>query len=121
MGEWRKDQSKGARRYIWGQTRGEHDEVWRDFAARMKAFPTFQSLRIEKIGAEIHAWRNVREDNGKTYWTSCLRFVDDGWGYWSVYYRSDERRWRATPVEDQPIGRALAQTAEFYNANLRDV
>jgi len=118
MGSWRADQSKGARRYVWQQTRGEKDEVWRDFAARLKTHPPLAGLKLEKIGSEIHCWRPVQEPSGKTYWTSCLRFVDDGWGYWSVLFRPDERRWRTTSLKDLPLSRAIAGAAEFYKQNL---
>jgi hypothetical protein len=120
MGNWRADQSKGVRRYVWQQTRGEHDDTFRDVAARMKAFPVFTPLRIEKIGSEIHVWRQIKEDSGKTYWASCFRLVDDGWGYWTVFYRPDERRWRTTPIKDEPIGKALAHVAEFYQEAFSD-
>jgi hypothetical protein len=114
MGDWRPDQSKKTRRYVWGQTRGEQDETLRDFNVRVKAYPQLAALRAEKIGSEIHLWRMLKEDSGKDYWISCLRFVDDTWGYWSVFYRTDERRWRTTPVKDEPLGRALATVADFF-------
>lgn len=114
MGEWRADQSKGARRYNWGETRGKQDATLRDFTERMRAFPDLKDIRAEKIGSEIHCWREIPEDGGKTYWTSCLRFVDDGWGYWTVFQRPDERRWRTTPLKELPLSRALAGAAEFY-------
>jgi hypothetical protein len=117
MGEWRKDQSKNARRYLWGQTRGEHDATRRDFLVRMKPFPVLGKLQIEKIGGEIHAWREVTEDSGKRYWTSCLRFIDDGYGFWTLFYRPDERRWRSTPYKDLPVGRVIAAAAEFFGQN----
>ena len=120
MGEWRADQSKGTRRYIWGQTRGDKDAARRDFVVRAKAFPAFQGLQVEKIGSEIHLWRPLKEPSGKTYWTSCLRFVDDDWGYWTVYYRPDERRWRATDVRKLPIGRAIELTAQLFDTLLHD-
>jgi hypothetical protein len=118
MGEWRKDQSKGVRRRIWGQTRGQDDETWQDFAQRIKQFPHMADLRFEKIGTEIHCWKQVPEDGGGSYWMSCLRFVDDGWGYWNVYYRIDERRWRATDIKEMPIGRAVTAAAEWYKTKV---
>ncbi|SRR5258708_5490306 len=114
MGDWRKDQSKNVRRRNWGETRGQNDHVWQDFARRAKAFPALAALKFEKIGGEIHCWRQVQEDGGATYWTSCLRFVDDDYGYWTVYYRTDERRWRTTDAKEMPIGRAIATAAEWY-------
>jgi|SRR6185437_14781980 len=118
MGDWRRDQSKGARRLIWGQTRGKEDPTYRNFAERLRAYPDLAALKVEKIGSEIHCWRERTEPGGKKYWTSCLRFVDDGWGYWTVFYRPDERRWRTTPLRDLPIGRALEQAVEFYKDHL---
>jgi hypothetical protein len=114
MGEWRLDQSKNSRRYIWGETRGEYDDVWKDFAQRFKAHPALAGMKFEKLGKEIHLWRQIPEDGGRTYWGSCLRFVDDGWGYWTVFYRTDERRWRTTDIKEEPIGRALTAAAEFW-------
>ena len=113
MGEWRADQSKGARRYIWGQTRGENDPTRRDFLQRMKPFDVFAPLRLEKIGSEIHFWRELKESSGKPYWTSCIRCVPDDWGYWDVFYRTDERRWRTTPMQELPVGRMIERLAEF--------
>jgi hypothetical protein len=118
MGEWRADQSKKSRRYVWQETRGQNDETWQDFARRAKPFPAFAALRFEKLGKEIHCWREAAESGGASYWMSCLRFVDDGWGYWTVYYRSDERRWRTTPIKEFPLGRAVAAAAEFYRDKL---
>ncbi|OGR90891.1 MAG: hypothetical protein A2992_03325 [Elusimicrobia bacterium RIFCSPLOWO2_01_FULL_59_12] len=120
MGDWRKDQSKKTRRYTWGQTRGQNDETLEDFLQRVKAFPAFASLRFEKIGSEIHAWRSIREDSGSLYWASCLRFADDGWGYWTVFYRLDERRWRVTDARERPLGQALAGAAEWYRSRFID-
>ncbi len=114
MGTWRADQSKGGRRYVWGETRGETDDTRRDFIARLKAFVIFNGLRTEKIGSEMHLWRLEKIGTAKPYWTSCLRFVDDGWGYWTVYYRPDERRWRSAPAKELPLGKAMTLTAEFY-------
>ncbi len=115
MGNWRADQSKGVRRDIWGQTRGENDPTRRDFLERMKPFPVFASLRIEKIGEEIHCWREIKDSAGKPYWASCLRFVSDDFGYWDVFYRTDERRWRTTPLKELPVGRMIERLAEFYS------
>jgi len=115
MGEWRRDQAKGARRYVWGQTRGHDDNLRRDFIERAKPFPVLHALRVEKIGDEIHCWREVKEEDGKAYWISCLRLVPDEWGYWDVFYRTDERRWRTTPLKEIPLGRMIAQLAEFYS------
>jgi hypothetical protein len=116
MGEWRKDQSKHSRRNIWGETRGQSDETWQDFAQRVKAFPWLAKLRFEKIGGEIHLWQQVPDTKrlGETYWMSVMRFVDDGWGYWDVLYRTDEGRWRPTDIKKLPIGRAVTLAAEFY-------
>ena len=114
MGEWRRDQSKKTRRYIWGETRGHQDSTWQDFARRMKEFPDLASLKFEKIGEEIHLWRQVPEDQGEPYWISCLRFVDDGYGHWEVFFRTDESRWRATQIKEVSIGRALAGAAGWY-------
>lgn len=114
MGEWRADQSKGVRRYVWGQTRGEQDPTRRDFMRRLKDYPELSALRIEKIGSEIHAWREVLEDGGRRYWVSCLRFVPDEWGYWDVFYRTDERRWRPAGIDELPVGKALGAAAEFF-------
>ncbi len=114
MGEWRKDQSKKTRRYIWGETRGQNDETLEDFVQRSKHFPVFSVLRFEKLGSEIHGWRNIPEDGGETYWTPCIRFVDDGWGYWTTMFRTDEGRWRPTDAKKMPLGRAIELTAEWY-------
>ena len=114
MGTWRRDQSKGARRVIWGQTRGKNDETWKEFEQRLGAFPELAKLRIEKIGAEIHCWRQVESPSKEIYWTSCLRFVDEGYGYWSLWYRTDERRWRSTPNKELPAGRTINGAAEWY-------
>src|SRR5690349_21680647 len=105
MGSWRVDQHKLVRRRIWGQTRGQSDDVWQDFAQRIKPYKHLAHLRFEKLGTEIHCWRQLPESGGTPYWTSCLRFVDDGWGYWTVYYRTDEGRWRTTDIKEMPIGR----------------
>lgn len=118
MGEWRKDQSKKTRRYIWGQTRGQNDETLEDFVQRAKAFPAYTGLRFEKLGPEVHMWRNIPEDGGGMYWMSCLRFVDDGWGYWSVMYRTDEGRWRATDAKKVPLGRAIELAAQWYKDHI---
>jgi hypothetical protein len=120
MGNWQKDQSKNARRYVWGQTRGEHDAARRDFLSRAKVFPAFAPLRIEKIGSELHLWREIKEPSGKIYWTSCLRFVDNDWGYWTVYFRPDERRWRAAGIKELPISGALEETARLFDSLLSD-
>ena len=48
MGSWRVDQHKLVRRRIWGQTRGQNDETWQDFARRAKGYPVFAPLRFEK-------------------------------------------------------------------------
>lgn len=122
MGNWRADQSKGGRRYQWGQSRGKEDPTLRDFLARSKKFPEYAELRSEKIGTEIHCWREMKESHtGKVYWTSCLRFADDGWGYWTVHFRPDEARWRSTPLKDLPIGRAVEGAAEFYRQKLHEL
>jgi hypothetical protein len=118
MGSWRADQSKKPRRKIWGETRGQSDSVWQEFAKRFKAYPCFTPLRIEKIGEEIHAWRQIVNPKGEPYWMSCLRFVDDGWGYWTVYYRNDERRWRATDITHLPLSHAIRLAAEWYHKKL---
>lgn len=118
MGSWRSDQSKEARRYLWGKTRGEGDPTWKDVTHRLRALAALAGLRVEKIGSEMHLWRQVQEPSGKAYWTSCLRFIDDGWSYWTVLYRPDERRWRATGLRRLPIGRALAAAAEFYRERI---
>ena len=118
MGEWRQDQSKTVRRYLWGETRGQNDPTWQDFARRVKSFPNLASLRFEKLGQEIHCWRQVPDGHDKLYWISCLRFVADDWGYWTVYYRKDEGRWRATDFEKLPIGRALTAAAEWYQSRM---
>src|SRR5579864_3771125 len=97
MGSWRSDQHKNARRTIWGETRGMMDPTTKDFCRRQKAYPALKGLRAEKIGSEIHCWRLVEPEKGPSYWTSCLRFIDDGFGHWEVYYRPDERRWRTPP------------------------
>ena len=114
MGNWRKDQSKNARRMVWGQTRGEFDPTRQDFVKRMKEYPAFASLRIEKIGGEIHCWRQVSEPESDPYWFSCIRFVGDGWGYWKLFYRKDESRWRPTSIKELPAREVIAQCAEFY-------
>ena len=114
MGEWRKDQSKRTRRYIWGQTRGQNEGTWQDFNTRIKTIPELNGLRYEKLGEEIHCWRETVEDSGEKYWLSVLRFVDEGYGHWSVYYRTDESRWRATDAKKVPIGRALEGAAAWY-------
>ena len=118
MGDWRKDQSKTVRRRIWGQTRGQNDGAWQDFNRRTKEFPVFSRLRFEKLGKEIHCWRELTADEGYTYWTSCLRFVDDERGYWTVLYRLDERRWRSTDIKKLPLGRAIPLVAEFYQSKM---
>jgi hypothetical protein len=120
MGEWRADQSKKTRRYVWGETRGQYDDVWKDFAQRVKAYPELAAMKYEKIGKEIHLWRPIQESSGETYWTSCLRFVDDGWGYWTVFYRMDERRWRTTALKELPIGRAITSAAEFWQLRAQE-
>jgi|GEM_PF-1920786 hypothetical protein len=114
MGEWRADQSKNVRRYSWGETRGKNDAIWKEFARRIETFQILAGLKFEKIGSEIHCWREVYEPSKDKYWTSCLRFVDDGWGYWTVFYRTDERRWRATSLKQLPMRLALEGAAEFY-------
>ncbi len=114
MGSWRKDQSKLVRRYLWGQTRGENDATLRDFIVRQKAFPGLMALRPEKIGSEIHCWRPHPDDKGKRYWTASLRFIDDGWGYWTVMGRADEGRWRHTDIDGLPISKALAAAETYY-------
>ena len=118
MGEWRKDQSKKARRYIWGETRGQSDDTWQDFAGRVKSYPELAKLRFEKLGKEIHGWKQVLESDGDPYWLSCLRFVDDGWGYWTVYFRTDESRWRTTDIKKIPLGRAVTAAAEWYRQKM---
>jgi hypothetical protein len=119
MGDWRVDQSKTVRRMVWGRTRGEGDATWKDFSARFKNLPPLAALRVEKIGSEIHAWRSLKEaETGKIYWVSCLRFVDDGLGYWTVLYRSDERRWRTTTFKEMPLGRAVEAASDFYKENV---
>jgi hypothetical protein len=115
MGSWRKDQHKRVRRYNWGQTRGQNEGVRQDFMERIRPYPVFKDLRIEKLGEEIHCWRLAHEEGDQPYWTSCLRFVDDGWGYWTVYYRTDEGRWRATDTKEAPLGRAISEAAEWYS------
>ena len=114
MGEWRADQSKHERRYQWGTVRGTKDPVWKDFAQRLKKIPELQKFYHEKIGAEVHFWRQTKDPNGKTFWHSFLRFVGDGWGHWSVWWRPDERRWHPTSIEELPVGRALLAAREFY-------
>ncbi|MFA5974788.1 MAG: hypothetical protein WC859_01305 [Elusimicrobiota bacterium] len=114
MGSWRPDQSKEARRYVWGRTRGEDDPTRRDFAHRLRAFPALARLKTEKIGSEIHLWREVQDPSGKKYWISCLRFMDDGWGYWTVRFRTDERRWRSTDLNDLPLRLAFESAVTFY-------
>jgi len=120
MGEWRADQSKKTRRYVWGQTRGEHDAARRDFIERARKYPLMSALRVEKIGSELHLWRQIKEDSGKTYWASCFRFVDNDWGYWTVFYRPDERRWRKAGITDLPIARALEETARLFDSLITD-
>src|ERR1700744_6412717 len=117
MGPWKRDQSKGVRRVIWGQTRGKTDETWKEFEQRINKFPELSKLRIEKIGSEIHAWRQIQAESGDAYWASCFRFVDEGYGYWSLWYRTDERRWRATPYKELPMGRTITGAAEFYKTH----
>jgi len=114
VGEWRKDQNKGGRRIVWGQTRGEQDPTRRNFVERIKAFPSFHNLKVEKIGSEIHVWREEKPEKGPAYWTSCLRFVDDSWGYWNVWFRPDERRWRTTDITEEPMSKAIELAAEYY-------
>jgi len=114
MGDWRFDQSKGGRRHVWQQTRGEQDPTRRNFVERIKTYPVFKGMRIEKIGGELHVWRENVPKEGSSYWTSCMRFKDDSWGYWTVYYRTDERRWRSTGIEDQPVGKAIDSASEFW-------
>jgi len=121
VGEWRKDQSKGGRRVIWGQTRGEQDSTRRNFLERMRAYPVFKNLKVEKIGSEIHIWRVEKPETGPAYWTSCIRFLDDSWGYWDVWYRPDERRWRSTGINKQPVGKAIAAVAEFYQEKFGNI
>ena len=118
MGEWSKDQSKHQRRYKWDKTRGTKDAVWRDFALRLKNIPEFKDMRHEKIGSEIHHWRLSQDSAGKPFWLSVLRLVGDGWGYWDLYWRPDERRWRTTGYEELPAGKALAAAVEFYRHHL---
>ncbi len=118
MGDWRKDQSKRTRRYIWGETRGQNDGSWQDFNTRIKEYPDLRELRFEKLGEEIHCWRKELEDTGEMYWISCLRFKDEGYGHWSVYYRTDESRWRATDVKEVPIARAIEGAAEWYRSKM---
>lgn len=114
MGSWKQDQAKGVRRTVWGQTRGKEDDTLKDFMQRLKAHPNLGILKVEKIGSEIHCWRSVKDSQGQTYWTSCLRFIDDGWGYWTVMARTDERRWRTTPYKSLPIAQALTGASELY-------
>src|SRR5437660_116734 len=118
MGTWLPDQSKNARRTIWGQTRGEMDDTWKDFSSRLKTVPALAHLRVEKIGSEIQCWRLQESPGKEPYWMSCLRFIDDGWGYWTVMYRTDERRWRSTPYKDLPLGQALSGAGEWYALHL---
>jgi len=115
VGDWSADQSKSRKRYQWVSTRGEKDQVWRDFTKRLKSIPDFNDLRIEKLGPEIHFWRETKDSEGKTYWTSCLRFSGDNWDYWTVYWRADESRWRSTGIKDVPVSQALTQAVAFYN------
>jgi hypothetical protein len=119
MGDWRKDQSKTVRRYIWGETRGQNDTTWQDFANRIKTLPALAPLKHEKLGSEIHCWRQVLDAAGKPYWISCLRFVADDWGYWTVSYRKDEGRWRATDIQKLPVGRAVTAAAEWYASKMQ--
>ena len=118
MGEWTLDQSKNARRTIWGQTRGENDPTLRDFIRRAKTYPMLAAMRPEKIGPEIHCWRQIKSPDGEVYWHSCLRFKDDGWGYWTVMYRSDERRWRTTDLEDLPYSKVLPAAVDLYKSKI---
>ncbi len=120
MGEWRPDQAKHTRRYTWGTTRDKKDAVWRDFGLRLEKMHALKDLRHEKIGGEIHFWRLSKDPNGKPFWFSCLRLVGDGWGYWTLYWRPDERRWRTTGIEELPAGKAINATAEFYKSKLND-
>jgi len=113
MGDWRLDQSKATRRYIWQETRGKKDPTLQDFLKRMIPFEEYKPLRFEKIGSEIHGWRGITDTKGKVYWASCLRFVDEGWDMWSLWYRPDERRWRRTPYQELPRGRAIEGGATF--------
>jgi hypothetical protein len=123
MGEWRKDQSKHARRNVWGETRGQSDETWQDFALRIKPYKELSQLRFEKIGTEIHCWQQIPDTKrtGDMYWASILRFVDDGWGYWTVMYRNDEGRWRPTDIKKLPLGRAVPLAAEFYRQKMMEI
>lgn len=114
MGTWKKDQSKHDRRYEWGTTRGEKDAVWRDVAARLKSHSLLSSLRHEKIGAEIHFFRLMKDPSGTPFWSSCLRLIDDGWGYWTLQWRPDEGRWRTSAIRDLPVGRMLTVAEGFY-------
>ncbi len=114
MGSWQKDQSKLRHRYLWGQTRGEKDATLRDFMERVKAYPALAKLRPEKIGSEIQCWRQIPDGKGKLYWSSCVRFIDDGWGYWTIMGRSDEGRWRNSHIEGLPLSKALAAGEEYY-------
>ena len=114
MGTWRFDQSKGGRRHVWQQTRGEQDPTRRDIVERMRAFPEFKDLKVEKLGGEIHIWREIEADKGPSYWASCMRLIGDSWGYYDVFYRTDERRWRSSGIEEMPIGRLLQILADFY-------
>jgi hypothetical protein len=118
MGTWRVDQSKNAKRYVWQQTRGEQDEMLRDFVVRFKAYPVFAEVKLEKIGSEIHVWRPIKESSGKSYWASCMRFKDDGWGYWDVFYRPDERRWRTTTIKETPLTKAISAAADWYEGHI---
>jgi hypothetical protein len=113
MGTWKPDQSKHSRRYEWGKSRGEKDAVWRDFAARLKAVPGLSPFKHEKIGPEIHFFRQAKDPNGRPYWTSFLRFVNDGWGYWEIAWRPDEGRWRSPGLKQLPPSQALTAAAEF--------
>jgi hypothetical protein len=121
MGNWKPDQSKKPRRKIWGETRGQSDETWQEFAKRFKEAPPLDKLRLEKVGTEIHAWRQILDEKkGEPYWMSCLRFVDDGWSYWTVLYRTDERRWRTTDIRGLPMSRAITAAAQWYKKKLVD-
>lgn len=114
MGNWEKDQSKARKRYDWGTTRGTKDPVWRDFTERLKKIPELQEFKIEKLGSEIHFWRQTKDVEGKMYWLSFLRFVGDKWDYWDVSWRGDDSRWRATGIKEVPVRQALANAVEFY-------
>jgi hypothetical protein len=118
MGSWRPDQSKNARRVIWGESRGKDDDTWKDFQRRFRDYPELGKLRLEKIGSEIHGWRLVNSPSGESYWMSCLRFISDGMGYWTVMYRPDERHWRTTPFRDLPVGQAIESAAAWFRDKL---